>query len=112
MMASITMSQSARSCMLVVPFSRDCVADLLFGGDAALLDAALDHARQRLLDAGETFVEKFLLLLEHDDVATRGGRDLRDARAHQPTTEYANLLDFHDDLVISVLAISSSASHR
>ena len=69
---------------------------LLLGGEAALRRAALHQPRQRLLDAGETFVEKFLLLLEHHHVEARGGRDLRDARAHQPTTEYANFLDFHD----------------
>ena len=80
-----------------MPFSRDCVADLLFGGDAALFDAALDQSRQRLLDAGETLVEELLLLLEHDDVATRGGCDLRDARAHEPTTQYADFFDIHED---------------
>ena len=72
---------------------------LLLGGDAALFDAALDETRQRLLDAGKAFVEKLLFLLEHDDVAARGGRDLRDAGAHQSTTEYANFFDFHECLV-------------
>ena len=96
MMASMTMSQSARSCMLVVPLSRACAAVFCSAVDAALFDAALDQARQRLLDAGKTFVEKFLLLLENHDVEARRGRDLRDARAHQSTTEYANFLDFHE----------------
>ncbi len=59
---------------------------LLLSGDAALGGAALDHAGERFLDAGKTFVEKLLLLFEHDDVATRGSRNLRDARAHQATT--------------------------
>ena len=68
---------------------------LLLGGDAALVRAAFDHAGERLLDAGKTFVEKFLFLFEHHDVATCGGRDLRDARAHQPTTQYSNFFDFH-----------------
>ncbi len=71
---------------------------LLLGGDAALFRAALDQPRERLLDAGKTLVEKLLFLLEHDHVATRCGRDLRDARAHQTTTEYANFFDIHEDL--------------
>ena len=96
MMASITMSQSARSAMLVVPFSRDCASVFCSGGQAALGRAALDQARQRLLDSRETLVEKFLLLLQHRHVETRGGRDLRDARAHQSTTQYANFLDVHN----------------
>ena len=69
--------------MLVVPFRRDCVSVFCSGGDAALGRAALDHAGERLLDAGKTFVEELLLLFEHDHVAARGSRDLRDARAHQ-----------------------------
>ena len=82
----------------MVPLSRACVAVFLFGGDAALFRAALDQTRQRLLDAGKALVEKLLLLLEHDDVETRGGRHLRDARAHQTTTQNANFFDFHEDL--------------
>ena len=59
---------------------------LLLGGQTALGRAALHHARQRFLDAGESLVEEFLFLFEHDHVETRGGRNLRDARAHQTTT--------------------------
>ena len=81
--------------MLVVPFRRDCASRLLLGGEAALGRAALHQARQRLLDSGKTLVEKLLLLLQHHHVEARRGRDLRDARAHQPTTQYSNLLDFH-----------------
>ena len=73
----------------------------LVGGQATLFDAALDQARQRLLDAGKAFVEKLLLLLKHDDVESCRGRYLRDARAHQTTTEYANFFDFHEDPRIS-----------
>ena len=67
----------------------------LLGGDAAFGRTALDQAGQRFFDAGKTFVEEFLFLLEHHHVAARGGRDLRDARAHQSTTQNSNFLDFH-----------------
>ena len=89
------MSQSARSCILVVPFRCDCVSVFCSAVMPPLAGAALHQAGQRLFDAGETFVEKFLLLLQHHDVAARGRRDLRDARAHQPTTQYSNFLNVH-----------------
>ena len=59
--------------------------------------ALLGEFRQRLLDAGKTLVEILLLHLEHGDVESSRGRNLRDARAHQPTTENADFLDFHND---------------
>ena len=59
--------------------------------------AFLGEFRQRLLDAGKTFVEILLLDFEHSDVESGRGRDLRDARAHQSATENANFLDFHTE---------------
>ena len=87
MTASMTMSQSARSCMLVVPLSRARTAC-----GVSLMRALLGELRQRLLDPGKTFVEKLLLDFEHGDVEPGRGRDLRDARAHQPATENTTFL--------------------
>ena len=91
MTASMTMSQSARSCMLVVPFRR---ARTACGVSLSVPFSA--NFGQRLLDAGETLVEILLLDFENGDVESGRGRDLRDARAHQSATENANFLDFHD----------------
>ncbi len=101
MMASTTMSQSARSCIFSVPFRCDCASVFCSAVRPPFCRAALDQTSQRLLDSGKTFVEKLLLLLEHSHVKARHGRDLRDARAHQPTTQYANFLDFHGSSISS-----------
>src|SRR5271165_3488665 len=69
----------------------------LFCGDAAFVNAAFHQPRKRLLDAGETLIDEFLFLLQHDDIESRRGCNLRDAGAHQTTTEYANFFDFHED---------------
>jgi hypothetical protein len=95
MMASMTMSQSARSCMLSVPGQMRLRLGLLLGSQTALGRTALHHTRERLLDAGESLVEEFLFLFEHHHIETRGRRNLRDARAHQTTTQYSDFLYIH-----------------
>src|SRR5262249_4401193 len=50
---------------------------------------------QVLADARETLVEKALVGLDHDGGKARLRRDLRDAGAHEPAPDDADLLDGH-----------------
>src|SRR5205809_1143104 len=50
---------------------------------------------QRLLNPGKTLVEKFLFDFENSDTEPRSGRDLGNARAHQPAAKNADFLDIH-----------------
>src|SRR6185312_14576712 len=61
-------------------------------GDAALVWWALGKLAQRLLNTGKALVEILLFDFEDGGVESGHGTDLRDARAHQPTTKYANFL--------------------
>ena len=90
------MSQSARSCrFVVVPFKRASGLVFLFGSDAALFRRPLGKLRQRLLDSSKAFIEIFLVDFEHCDVKSSHRCHLRNARAHQPTTQNAHFFYFH-----------------
>ena len=93
MMASIMMSQSARSCLLVVPLSRARMALLRFF-DRRLSPAALGKLRQRFFDSGKAFVEKFCSTSRTVTSNLQWLRPER-CRAHQATTENANFFYFH-----------------
>ena len=86
MMASMTMSQSARSCILSVPFRCDwasvfcsAVRPPLAGPRSTIRDSDFSMPAKPLsrnfCSCSSTITSK-----------TRGGRNLRDARAHQTTT--------------------------
>ena len=50
---------------------------------------------QRFFDSGKTFVEIFLVDLQHFDVEARRSRDLGNPGTHQAAAQHANLFDFH-----------------
>ena len=96
MMASMTMSQSARSDLFVVALEPPANVGLLLDGDPALLNRTFRELCQRFIDPGEALVQKLLLNLEHRDLKSSHSANLRYARSHQPTTENSNLLNFHE----------------
>ena len=97
MIASITMSQSARSCRLVVGFNRArdssfCLAVIppFSGGRSA-------NFASDFLNSSKTFIEIFLIDFEHRDVESSHRCHLRNTRAHQPTAQNAHFFNFHSD---------------
>ncbi len=95
MMASITMSQSARSALLVVPLSRARIASFCCRRDPALFDRPLGKLGQRLLNPGKALVEILLLDFKHSHIKPSRSANLRNAGTHQPTTENANFFNLH-----------------
>src|SRR6185312_11035809 len=65
-----------------------------FRRDARLV-RLLCEFRERFLNPGKALIQKLLFLLQHGYVITRGRADLGNARAHQPTTEYAYFFNLH-----------------
>ena len=98
MMASITMSQSARSCCLGRAFEPRANFIFLLCRDAALLRRPLGKLRQRLFDSGEALVEIFLFDFEDGHVEAGSRRNLRNAEpiSPQPSTPtfLISILDF------------------
>ena len=86
----MTMSQSARSCMLGSAFEPGT------NGLRRFLDRAfLGKFRQRLFDPGKPLVEILLVDFEHGYIESGCGRDLRDPGTHEATPENGDTLDFH-----------------
>ncbi len=77
--------------MFVVPFNRARTALLEYLLDCALLG----EFRQRLLDSSKALIQELLLDFKHRDIEPGHRGHLRDARSHQPTTEYTDFLDIH-----------------